>query len=134
MKKSSAVVCVLVLFLVLVTLGLAACGGEGSGPVDSSTDTTASGSTVTTALGTGEKIFSLTELAEFDGKDGGAAYVAVDGVVYDVSDSARWPEGQHSSCNLGAMAGKDLSEEIEQAPASMRALLEKMRVVGKLEQ
>ena len=134
MKRLSAAACVLVLFLVVVALGLAACGGDGSGPADSSTDTTAGGSTVTTALGTGEKIFSLTELAEFDGKDGGAAYVAVDGVVYDVSGSVRWPEGQHSSCNLGAMAGKDLSEEIEQAPASMRALLEKMRVVGKLEQ
>ena len=77
--------------------------------------------------------FTSEELAQFDGKDGRPAYVAVDGVVYDVSDSSQWPEGEHTSCNLGAMAGKDLSDVLAQAPARMRALMEAMPVVGSLD-
>lgn len=33
-----------------------------------------------------EKTFTTTELAEFDGRNGHPAYVAVKGVVYDVSN------------------------------------------------
>jgi len=77
--------------------------------------------------------FTSEELAQFDGKDGRPAYVAVDGVVYDVSDSSIWPEGVHTVCNLGAMAGQDLSDVLAQAPARMRALMEEMPVVGSLD-
>ena len=73
------------------------------------------------------------ELAQFDGKDGRPAYVAVDGVVYDVSGSSKWPEGMHTSCNLGAMAGQDLSDVLAQAPPRMRTLMEAMPVVGSLD-
>jgi predicted heme/steroid binding protein len=133
MKRIHAGACLVVLAMIVVGLGAAGCGGDDSGALGSSTVSTAAGSTATTAPVGEEKTFTVGELAEFDGQEGRAAYVAVDGVVYDVSDSARWPEGRHSSCNLGAMAGNDLSAEIEQAPANMRALLEKMPVVGKLE-
>ena len=109
-------------------VALVGCGQGASDPVD--TVSTSTLATSTTA--TGERAFTPSELAEFDGKSGNPAYVAVDGVVYDVSASIRWPQGEHTSCNLGAMAGKDLSEEIKQAPANMRALLQNMPVVGKL--
>ncbi len=132
-KRKSAGAYLLVLVMIVVGLGAAGCGGNDSGAAGSSTVSTAVGSTATTAPVGEEKTFTVAELAEFDGQDGRAAYVAVDGVVYDVSDSARWPEGRHFSCNLGAMARNDLSAEIEQAPANMRALLEKMPIVGKLE-
>jgi len=119
------------LTLALVT-AVAACGGG-----DSGTSTTASTSAATTATSTpgeGDRSFTLDELAQFDGKDGRAAYVAVDSVVYDVTDGPDWQEGVHTRCGLGAEAGKDLSQVIGQAPANMRALLEAMPVVGELAQ
>ena len=81
-----------------------------------------------------EATFTLAELAEFDGKGGTPAYVAVDGVVYDVTGRTNWPEGDHTPCNLDAMAGKDLSDLMDQAPARMRGLIESEPVVGVLEE
>ncbi len=110
--------------LVLLTvLWVAGCGSSGT-----------DGTTATTAGSRVDQVFTVAALAEFDGRDGRPAYVAVDGVVYDVSDSLAWPEGMHSSCNLGAAAGKDLSDVIDQAPSNMRSLLERMPVVGSLVQ
>jgi predicted heme/steroid binding protein len=61
----------------------------------------------------GMKDFTLDELAEFDGKDGRAAYVAFEGIVYDVSDSPMWTDGGHEALHL---AGDDLTDEHEDAP------------------
>lgn len=113
---------------------LAACSQ--SGP-DAESSTTASTSPTTSPSSTstassGEVTFTVDELAGFDGKDGRAAYVAVDGVVYDLTGSRSWPDGNHSLCNLGAMAGKDLSEEMKKAPSNMWALLALMPMVGKM--
>jgi len=81
----------------------------------------------------GAKVFTVRELAGFDGRIGNPAYVAVDGVVYDVTGSANWPGGKHSPCSLDAAAGKDLSEIIKQAPPRMRTYIEAKPVVGKLQ-
>ena len=134
MKRSlSTPVYLLAVAVMLVGLGAAGCGGAESDNGGSTTVSAVDGGTETTTPAGAEKTFTLADLAQFDGKDGRAAYVAVDGVVYDVTGSARWPEGRHFSCNLDAMAGNDLSEEIGQAPANMRALLGQMPVVGRLE-
>ena len=82
---------------------------------------------------TGAKVFTVQELAGFDGLGGNQAYVAVDGVVYDVTESANWPGGKHSPCSLDSAAGKDLSEVIKQAPPRMRTYIEAKPVVGKLQ-
>lgn len=109
---------------VLISFAAAACGdGGSSAPAPMATSPSAAG----------ERLFAPAELAQFDGKDGRAAYVAVDGVVYDVSGSHDWPGGEHTPCDLDAMAGEDLSDEIAQAPPSMRRLMEQMPVVGRLE-
>lgn len=79
-----------------------------------------------------EKVFTVEELAGFDGRDGRSAYVAVDGVVYDVTGSPDWPGGDHTQCSLDASAGKDLSGVLEQAPPSMRGYIEARPVVGTL--
>ncbi|OFW56192.1 MAG: hypothetical protein A2Y75_02990 [Candidatus Solincola sediminis] len=79
-------------------------------------------------------MFTLQELAKYDGKDGRPAYVAVDGVVYNVTGSSRWAEGDHAPCPLDAMAGRDLSQEIKSAPANMREKLAGFPVVGALSQ
>lgn len=59
------------------------------------------------------KEFTLEELKAFDGKDGNPAYVAYEGVVYDVSESAMWGDGDHEGEH---MAGGDLTEEHAEAP------------------
>ena len=82
-----------------------------------------------------EDTYTLAELAEFDGMDGRPAYVAVDGVVYDITDSALWPEGDHSPCGLDAMAGRDLSEVIGESPHGRDIFTENgIPVVGTLEE
>lgn len=53
------------------------------------------------------KEFTLEELEGFDGKNGNSAYVAVDGTIYDVTESSFWRSGNH----FGVQAGKDLTEQ-----------------------
>ncbi|MEE4252937.1 MAG: cytochrome b5 domain-containing protein [Desulfuromusa sp.] len=68
------------------------------------------------------------ELAKFDGCDGRAAYVAVSGVIYDVSSSPRWDNGEHEGTH---QAGQDLTAELKLAP-HVRTLIERFPVVGQL--
>lgn len=114
----------IIVFASVTLFGVAGCGG--ADPVGAST------TTVSTGPGTTGRTFTPDELAQFDGLNGAPAYVAVDGLVYDVTGSILWPDGKHARCDLGAMAGKDLSEVITQAPATMRSNLTRMPVVGTL--
>jgi len=68
------------------------------------------------------------ELAQNNGKDGKPAYVAFKGVVYEVSASVFWMEGDHMGAHV---AGKDLTEEIELAP-HREETLQKVKQVGVL--
>ncbi|MFH1529609.1 MAG: DUF2231 domain-containing protein [Pseudomonadota bacterium] len=72
-----------------------------------------------------ERIFTREELADFDGRDGHPAYVAVDGVVYDASGSALWRGGSHVRAHS---AGADLSREITMAPHPKERLERLVRV------
>ena len=74
-----------------------------------------------------EKIFTLDELKNYDGKEGRKAYIAVDGVVYDVTNVAAWQGGTHHGNN----AGNYVSDRIVKAPHG-KSILEKLEVVGKL--
>ena len=75
------------------------------------------------------RTFTLQELAEFDGKDGRPGYVAVDGVVYDVTNVSAWSTGTHQ----GALtAGSDWSSEIDNSPHG-RSVLNRLPIVGNLE-
>ena len=71
---------------------------------------------------------TLEELSEFDGQDGRAAYIAVDGVIYDVSESKRWKDGKHN----GYTAGKDLTEEIKNISPHGVSKLKQVPAIGKL--
>ncbi|MCW3996602.1 MAG: cytochrome B5 [Candidatus Bathyarchaeota archaeon] len=75
------------------------------------------------------KKFSITELNQYNGKNGQPAYVAYKGKVYDVSESSQWLDGDH----LGHMAGQDLTDQMEIAPHA-DDVLERMRVIGILTQ
>ena len=59
------------------------------------------------------KEFTREQLAQFNGKDGQPAYVAYDGKVYDMSDSAMWDDGDHEAMHF---AGQDLTAEHDDAP------------------
>ena len=72
---------------------------------------------------------TIQELARFDGCDGRSAYVAVSGVIYDVSTSQRWKDGDHEGAH---QAGRDLTEELKSAP-HVRTVVERFPVVGKIE-
>jgi len=66
----------------------------------------------------GLKEFTLEELARYNGTDGKPAYVAVKGIVYDVTDAKLWQGGTHSPMSDKNVAGKDLTAELANAPAS----------------
>ena len=76
---------------------------------------------------------SLTfeELKMFDGKDGRPAYVAVDGVIYDVTQSRLWRGGVHAPGHNEVFAGRDLSQKIQDSPHGAKEL-KKFPVVGRL--
>jgi len=71
---------------------------------------------------------TLEELAYYDGKEGRPAYIAVNGDIYDVSDSFYWQSGMHN----GFAAGQDLTDEImNQSPHGL-ANLNRVPIIGKL--
>jgi predicted heme/steroid binding protein/uncharacterized membrane protein len=67
-------------------------------------------------------------LAEQNGQDGKKAYVAVEGRIYDVTTSKRWPKGKHMNRHP---AGSDLSAELKAAPHGAD-VLERFTQVGEL--
>ena len=67
-------------------------------------------------------------LAEFDGKQGGPAYVAYRGCIYDVSDSWAWRRGRHWARHS---AGVDLTDCMGDAPHG-EELLARCPMVGVL--
>lgn len=89
--------------------------------------TTATKPATTTAAGTtaGKLELTLAELAKFDGKNGQPAYVAVDGVIYDVSNESEWKGGKHE----GYSAGKDLTADMKASPHGM-GVLKSVPIVG----
>ena len=72
-----------------------------------------------------QKEFTLEELAQYDGSGGKPAYVAVNGIVYDVSIEATWGGGTH----FGLYAGKDLTAQF-QGCHGMESILSKLPKVG----
>lgn len=74
-----------------------------------------------------EATFNQAKLAKFNGQNGQPAYVAVDGVVYDVSGVDAWAGGKHH----GNLAGQELTTIIDTRSPHGRGVLKKLPVVGK---
>nr|WP_152537783.1 cytochrome b5 domain-containing protein [Agrilactobacillus composti] len=74
-----------------------------------------------------DKTFTKTELAQYDGQDGRKKYVAIDGVVYDLTGFKAWASNNHH----GNHPGQDLSEQIMKSPHK-KNVLSKLTIVGKL--
>jgi predicted heme/steroid binding protein len=75
-----------------------------------------------------ELVLTLEELSKYDGKNGNSAYIAVDGVIYDVTDVSQWKNGAHN----GFTAGQDLTDEIKNVSPHGVSKLTSVPVVGKL--
>ncbi len=69
---------------------------------------------------------TIEELAAYNGKDGKPTYVAVDGVVYDVSDTKAWKKGKHK----GYKAGTDITDLIKKKSPHGSSILKKRKAVG----
>jgi predicted heme/steroid binding protein len=76
-----------------------------------------------------ERVFTVDELAKFDGKDGRPAYIAFQGKVYDVSASDEWQDGLHYEEHP---AGADFTDDMDFAPHN-EDVLATFPVVGVLE-
>lgn len=71
--------------------------------------------------------FTIEELANYDGSNGKPAYVAIDGIVYDVSLEATWGGSTH----FGLYAGKDLTNEFTSCHGNIE-ILQNLPKVGVL--
>lgn len=60
-----------------------------------------------------ERLFTETELKQYNGERGQPVYIAYDGVVYDVSDCPKWRTGLHEQLHF---AGFDLTRSLRKAP------------------
>lgn len=74
------------------------------------------------------KSISREELAESNGQNGKRALVAIDGKIYDVTSSKRWPRGGHMNRH---QAGADLTGDIRSAPHDLD-VLERFEAIGVL--
>lgn len=81
-------------------------------------------STTTAATTVAQKTFTLAELAQYNGQNGNPSYVAVNGIVYDVSALQQWKNGTHQ----GYLAGVDLTKDFQSAPHGTDVLLQAKEV------
>ena len=130
--KTNSKRAVLIALLVAAAVVLTACQANTSTTTATTAPTASTALTATTAqtaepvtapaeapVGTTDaeipdKTFTLEELAQFDGQKGRAAYVAVDGVVYDVTNVPAWKGGLHAGGSI--RAGGDMTETIKRDP------------------
>ncbi|HWR23016.1 MAG TPA: cytochrome b5 domain-containing protein [Feifaniaceae bacterium] len=75
------------------------------------------------------RVFTPEELALYNGTNGFPSYVAVNGIVYDVSNAPIWQTGTH----FGLRAGQDLSLEFNTCHSNRPFVLDAMIPVGRLE-
>lgn len=74
-----------------------------------------------------QRVFSRDELAKYNGKSGQPAYVAINGMVYDVTNDAAWAAATH----FGLAAGGDYTSEFA-ACHSGQNILQNLSIVGNL--
>ena len=72
-----------------------------------------------------ETVFNAQTLSAYNGKNGAPAYVAVNGIVYDMTGIGAWTNGQHQ----GYSAGQDLTATFSNSPHSEK-MLTQLPIVG----
>ncbi|MET4082447.1 putative heme/steroid binding protein [Pedobacter sp. UYP30] len=71
--------------------------------------------------------YTLQQLALRNGQDKPQIWVAYQGLIYDVTKSRLWRDGNHYE----HWAGQDLTDELADAPHTQE-VFEKFKVIGKL--
>ncbi|MDD4588442.1 MAG: cytochrome b5 domain-containing protein [Heliobacteriaceae bacterium] len=79
-------------------------------------------------IGLEQPVFTPETLARYNGKSGNPAYVAVAGIVYDVTDIAAWAAATH----FGLAAGQDLTGQFQECHDG-QPVLAQLPVVGRLQ-
>ena len=95
---------------------------------DATTTDSASATATADAAANGTLELTLDQLKQYDGKNGNPAYVAVDGIIYDVTNVKAWRNGEHN----GYSAGNDLTDIIKNKSPHGVKNLEGLPIVGKL--
>lgn len=75
-----------------------------------------------------DRLFTSDELSRYNGRNGNPAYVAVNGIVYDITSNAAWGGATH----FGLTAGTDVSSQFASCHAG-QPILSKLKVVGKMQ-
>ncbi|MEI6102165.1 MAG: cytochrome b5 domain-containing protein [Eubacteriales bacterium] len=128
MKKTVLFVIIFAFAAIFLT-GCASSSSASSSPASQAVSAAASGSVVSaSAAASGQLTLTKEQLAKYNGQNGQPSYVAVNGVIYDVSAIAQWAGGQHQG---GHSAGQDLTAELAKSPHGA-AILSRCPVVGKL--
>ncbi len=73
-----------------------------------------------------QRTFTLEELSYYNGAGDRPAYVAVNGVVYDLSRRIGWAGGTH----FGLYSGNDLTSEFTTCHRGLESILEQLPVAG----
>jgi predicted heme/steroid binding protein len=133
MKTTAFRILLVALLALTVILALSACAPKTAAPTavpeataaateapvatqaPAATDTPAATAVpVATATAKAElPVFTAETLAKYDGKNGNPAYIAIDGMVYDVSKVPQWANGIHAGTHV---AGIDQTEALKSAP------------------
>jgi predicted heme/steroid binding protein len=72
-------------------------------------------------------VYTKSQLALRNGQDKPQIWVALNGIIYDVTESRLWRNGKHYE----HWAGQDLTEELADAPHT-ETVFEKFVVVGRM--
>ena len=76
-----------------------------------------------------QRVFTVSELAKYNGKNGKKSYISVGGIVYDVTGVSKWSGGNH----YGVTAGKVLDKEFAQCHGNKLSIMEYAPAVGVLD-
>lgn len=121
----------------IMTLGIAAGCSPAASTTTAGTDPVTTSAAEGTGADTGAQAtdlgnleLTLEELKQYNGKDGQPAYVAVDGIIYDVSEVEAWPAGEHN----GNEAGNDLTDVIKDRSPHGVSVLDNLPQVGRIKE
>lgn len=107
-----------------LSLSLAICGCSNKPKTENVTPKISTNPT-TPPISPEQRLFTTDTLKKYNGQNGNPVYIAVDGIVYDVTNVAKWKNGSHQ----GVTAGSDISQNIKSSPHG-KDILKNIPVVG----